>query len=363
MGQITKPVEAAANLQAWLEKSMPTILAVIPKHVTADRLLKLLMKDVRTNPKLLKCDPRSVVNAFIGASELGLEVGGIGGQAHLVPFKDEATLIIGYKGLMTLARRSGAISVIEAAVVYSKDIYEFELGLDPKLKHIPAQTDDRGDMIAAYAIARYKDGERQFCWMWKSEIDKVRPAHTRGGRPTPWDTNYDEMAVKTPVRKLCKMIPSSSELQRAVEIDEAADRGEKIDFVDLKPLDVTDGPPKSLDDLVPDKPAAKKPTAEAAKQIEALEAQGEPAGITTPEPAAEPPAATAEAQATDQDHHAADLRIEIRDIYKRLPSDEHRVKARTKAKLKNIHAIDKINDVAALENARDELAKYAGAVN
>ena len=109
--------------------------------------------------------------AVMQAVQLGLEPGLLG-HCYILPYKREATFIIGYKGMIDLARRSGHIQSIYAHAVHENDEFEYELGLHPNWsisRHM-----ERGAFIGAYAVAHFKDGGYQMEFMPKSEIEKRR---------------------------------------------------------------------------------------------------------------------------------------------------------------------------------------------
>ncbi len=173
------------------------------------------------------------------------------GHAYLVPYGETATLIVGYKGLIDLARRSGQLSTIFARIVYQRDQFEYAYGLTERLEHIPANVDDSGDIQAAYAVARLKDGGTQFEVMSKREIDAIRD-RSKASKNGPWVTDYAEMAKKTVLRRLCKMLPASVELARAVALDERADLGlpQQLEDVVEGQIEVTPKEKNSLDSIV-----------------------------------------------------------------------------------------------------------------
>ena len=208
-----------------LKKNSASISAAMPKHMSIDRLSRIALSELRTTPALLNCEPTSLMNSITKAAHLGLEVGGALGHAYLVPFQTEATLIIGYRGLISLARRSGEILSISAQCARENDVFEFEYGLHERLRHIPA-IGSRGDITHAYAIARLKDGGLQYDVMTKADIDAIRK-RSRAGGSGPWVTDYEEMARKTVVRRLFKYLPVSIELAEAVANDERTDTIEK----------------------------------------------------------------------------------------------------------------------------------------
>ena len=150
--------------------------------------------------------------AVMQAVQLGLEPGLLG-HCYILPYKREATFIIGYKGMIDLARRSGHIQSIYAHAVHENDEFEYELGLHPKLEHKPSHG-DRGAFIGAYAVAHFKDGGYQMEFMPKSEIEKRRKRSASANSSySPWSSDYEEMAKKTVVRYMFKYLPISIEVQ------------------------------------------------------------------------------------------------------------------------------------------------------
>lgn len=215
------PFDKVRNL---LEKMTPQISRALPKHLTPDRMTRIALTELRKIPKLLQCNPESFCGAIMACSQLGLEPGSSLGQIYLIPFGKEVQVILGYKGMIELARRSGQIVSLSAHEVYENDKFEFEYGLDEKLKHVPCLT-DRGALIAVYSVAKFVGGGHQIEVMSKQDVDKIR-ARSKSGNSGPWVSDYSEMAKKTCVRKLFKYLPISIEkLQLATALDEQADSG------------------------------------------------------------------------------------------------------------------------------------------
>jgi recombination protein RecT len=243
---------AIATLRDLLERAKPKIAEVIPKHLSVDRLTRIAIAACSKEPKLLQCKPMSVLNAVMQAAQLGLEPGGPLGDGYLVPYKDECTFIPGYRGLISLARRSGQIVSIEAHVVYVKDRFKCRFGIDSMLEHEPDWSEDPGKMMAAYAVAKLRDGGVQVEVMTLAQIEKIRqrsPA-SRSDR-SPWSNpdDYFEMARKTVVRRLCKYLPLSVEMKTALELGDRGDAGEDTgSIIDLPPAEVE--PKKTKTDLI-----------------------------------------------------------------------------------------------------------------
>lgn len=225
----------AASIATLLEKNKNQLLAALPKHIQPDRMIRVTMTTLRRTPKLLSCTPESLIGSILQAAQLGLEIGGLG-HAYLVPYKKECTLIVGYKGLIDLARRSGQISAIYSHCVYEGDDFQYLLGLKPDIHHARGTDWDplAWDAIThAYAVATFRQGGEQFDVMARAELDAIRQ-RSRARDQGPWVTDLPEMYKKTVLRRLCKMLPSSVELQQAVAIDEQVDRGLRPDLgVDL----------------------------------------------------------------------------------------------------------------------------------
>jgi len=227
----------------------------LPKHMTADRLARIALTEVRKTPKLAQCDQTSFLGAIMQCAALGLEPGGALGHCYLIPFdkkrkqgnqwvveRTDVQMIVGYRGMIDLARRSGQIVSLEARAVYARDQFEVELGLDSRMLHKPDwSAADRGALTFVYAVAKLKDGGVQFEVMSRPEIERVRDesqgykaAATTAAKydkpiDSPWAGHFEEMAKKTVIRRLFKYLPVSIEIQRAVGLDEQAEAGVRQD--------------------------------------------------------------------------------------------------------------------------------------
>lgn len=160
------------------------------------------------------------------SAQLGLEPGPLG-EAYLVPFGRKVTFIAGYRGLIKLAWQSGQVRTISAHVVREGDEFSFSYGLNPDLHHRPALR-DRGVAVAAYAAATLTNGGSAFEVMALDEVERVR-GRSQSSKAGPWVTDWDEMARKTPLRRLAKWLPlSTTLLARAVQLDESTRTADQI---------------------------------------------------------------------------------------------------------------------------------------
>lgn len=251
---------ARINSVGEVMKAMQSrMMAALPKHITADRMIRVAINCIRKNPKLLDCDPASLFGAITEAATYGWELGGVLGHAYLVPFKRECTLIPGYKGMIDLCRRSGQISTISLEVVHEGDAFDYSIGDDPHIHHKPNDRDPKRDskpITHAYAVVRLRDGgvqrsvwsreridahKEQYSkgWDWAENGDKSKGG---GKKDSPWHTAWPTMAKKTVIRDMIGrgLIPVSAEyrdvVQRGVEHDD--DGAIDLEAINIVPTDL-----------------------------------------------------------------------------------------------------------------------------
>lgn len=232
------------------------IALALPRHMTAERLARIAMTELRRIPKLQQCDPMSFLGAVMQCSQLGLEPGGALGHVYILPFdkrvkegnqwvtqSTEAQVIIGYRGMIDLARRSGQIISIEARAVYSGDVFDVSLGLDSNVVHKPdwnnPNRDKQEKLTFVYAVAKLKGGGVQFDVMSRSEVEAAR-GRSKASTTGPWVTDYVAMALKTVCRRLFKWLPVSIEMQQAVGLDEQAEREESQNNASVIDVNMTE---------------------------------------------------------------------------------------------------------------------------
>jgi len=221
------PKSPAQTVQEYLKRMGPEIARALPKHMNPDRLARIALTTIRTNPKLLACNMDSLMAAVMQSAQLGLEPGLLG-HCYIIPYKDQAQFQIGYKGMIDLARRSGNIESISAHEVYKNDYFRLKYGLDDTLEHIPyhlredKEIDKPGELRGFYVVAKFKDGGHQIHYMSVKEVNEHRDQSQnvqnakKYNYKTPWDTDYIEMGKKTVVRSVWKWLPISIEIARQV---------------------------------------------------------------------------------------------------------------------------------------------------
>ena len=104
-------------------------------------------------------------------------------------------------------------------MVYENDEFEYELGLEPKLRHVPAKS-DRGDPVFFYAVFRTKDGGYGFDVMSVDDVRAHAKKYSKAYSNGPWQTNFEEMAKKTVLKRVLKYAPLKTDFVRGLSADE-----------------------------------------------------------------------------------------------------------------------------------------------
>lgn len=246
-----------ATMQGYVKAMGKEIAKALPSVLTPERFTRMVFTALSTNPKLQQCTPNSFLGAMMQAAQLGVEPNTPIGQAYLIPYKNKGTLEcqfqLGYKGLIDLCNRSGDIKDIQAHEVYENDLFEYEYGLEPKLKHVPAMK-DRGEVIAYYAVFHTVNGGYGFEVMSKDDIIKFaqKTSQSYGSSFSPWTKYFDEMAKKTVVKKVLKFAPIKTEFFKALSTDETIKTNIAEHMEDLPDETIIDVEAKEIvDDDIP----------------------------------------------------------------------------------------------------------------
>lgn len=226
------------SLQGLIRTMEPEIKKALPSVITPERFTRMVFTALSSNKKLQACTPESFLGAMMQAAQLGVEPNTPIGQAYLIPYGNQVQFQLGYKGLIDLAYRSGEVQSIQAHEVHENDTFEYELGLDPKLKHIPAMK-DRGAVVLYYAVIKLKNGGEGFEVMSRDDVDQFARAKSKTYKNGPWQTDFDEMAKKTVLKKVLKYAPLKSDFAKQVKEDETIKSNISENMTDLPDETVT----------------------------------------------------------------------------------------------------------------------------
>ena len=183
----------------------------------AERFARVCVTAFRQTPKLQMCSPGSILGAMMTCAQLDLEPNTPNGLAYLIPYGRECQFQIGYKGLLQLMYRSGAVASFNADVVFKAEVeqglFKYTSGIHPDIHHEinlldnGARTGNPQDIVAAYACCVLKSGEPIIRLVTRKEIDQAR---AQGGRNSPaWRDHYAQMAIKTAIKRLVAWVPQT----------------------------------------------------------------------------------------------------------------------------------------------------------
>lgn len=239
-GQIQPRAQAPSNekqLVQLVHRMGPELARAVPKHVTPDRMARIVVTALRTTPKLALTTQASFIACVMSCAQLGLEPNTPLGHAYLIPRENkragtvECTMIIGYQGMLDLSYRSGYLTSVDVDVVKKGDVFEYARGLRPRLEHVPSEdaNRERQAVTHAWAVFHLKGGADASAVLSRAQIElrKGRSA-SAGASFSPWKSDYDAMCAKTVIRAGWKWIPKSSEMSRALALDEAPELGKSI---------------------------------------------------------------------------------------------------------------------------------------
>lgn len=210
-----------------LAQNMKAVASVLPPGMDAGRFCRVAVNAILKNPALAECDKNSFVMSVINCAEMGLEPSL--GQAALIPYKKKVTCQPMYQGLIQLCRNSGELKSLSVEVVLKGEEFVYSLGLEPELKHMPDPNKDRNkeaDLEYVYAIGHLMNGTSQFVVLNRKQVEerkKVSPGHHHA--ESPWQKWPGEQWKKTALKALTKLLPKSTQLQRAVTLDDLSQTG------------------------------------------------------------------------------------------------------------------------------------------
>lgn len=263
-------VKAPATIQQLIQTPSfkEKVALSLPKHLSPDRFARVALLAINRTPKLAQCTQSSLLQCLYDLSAVGLEPDGR--RAHLIPYKDKCTLILDYKGIVELVRRSGDVSDLHADVICENDEFSYVFGTGSHLKHKIDLRKPRGAVIGAYSYVRLKDGSDSFEVLQKDEIEAVRK-RSMAGNSGPWVSDWNEMAKKTAFRRHSKWLPLSPELRDALEKEDETPALSPEARADMaKPVF------GSVADIPAEATPAQEPTPEPAQATEQAAAQPNP---------------------------------------------------------------------------------------
>jgi recombination protein RecT len=225
-GTVPATQEDPKTFPGMLKAFLPEIQRALPKHLNGDRMARIALTAFRRTPALANCDPRSVFAAVIQAAQLGLEPDTLG-RSYLIPYGSECQFVPGWKGLVDLVNRSG-MGNCWAYPVFEGDVFDYQLGSEPKVRHVPKGEDDPDKITHVYAVGRVKGQEWPIIEVWPiARVRKHRDRYNKVGKRHYSHQNWEMYARKVVLLQVIKYMPASPELVSAITLNDAAEIGEQ----------------------------------------------------------------------------------------------------------------------------------------
>lgn len=213
---LIKPKDFKGELTAPQMKER--ILSALPVtfKVNVDRLIATAAVYYAEDKKLWECSRVSLMSSILECAALGFDLNKTKGQCALVAFGKTCTFMPMWKGLRDLAMRSGKITKMYSRIVHKNDDFKLIYGLNEDLIHIPETKKAKGQVVGAYAVAHFSNGEKQFEFMDFEELEKIRK-HSNQRSGAIWSTWTEEMYKKTVIKRLCKSLPATEETEELLD--------------------------------------------------------------------------------------------------------------------------------------------------
>ena len=216
-----------STISKYEQKNLAELLET--HNITPSQFKNIVINEVKKSEQMQQAflhNPASLFASILLCAELGLNPSADVGEFYFLPFGKKITPILGYKGVINLILRSGEISKIWSEIVYEDDDFEYELGLEPKLTHIPNLERDNKNIKYVYAVAKLTNGELMFKVMSKKEIMEIvqmskYPNQLYGSSKDPqgW------MFKKTVIKQLSKTLPKDYYGKRGLSVDDKVEGG------------------------------------------------------------------------------------------------------------------------------------------
>jgi recombination protein RecT len=194
-------------------------------NLSAKRYISACLTALAVQPKLMQCKPSSVLKSMMESARYGLEPNSPLSEAALIPYGQECTFLIEYRGMMKLAWNTGLIKSLDYDKVCEGDEFDYSKGSNGlSFHHRPSLSASRGEGSIYYAYAELKHGGTAFQVMTRDDIVAHAKHFSRGysSKSSPWQTDFDAMAYKTVIRQLCdKKLPKST-TENGILMNEAA---------------------------------------------------------------------------------------------------------------------------------------------
>jgi len=224
---MTSSITPLVAMQGTLEKMADKFTEALPRQMDVNKFISVAKLTLNKNPKLLQADKTSLMQTFMKAAQDGLYLDGR--EAAAVQYGNQVNYLPMVEGVIKLMHNSGLIKTISAEVVYENDCFEYELGSNPHVKHIPLLVGNRGNRICVYCYVQTANDGEYIEIMNMDDLDKCKQQAKGASSPhSPWVKWFDQMAKKTVIHRIAKRLPKNDAISSVVSIDDD-------NFVDITP--------------------------------------------------------------------------------------------------------------------------------
>ena len=219
---MTSSITPLVAMQGTLEKMADKFTEALPRQMDVNKFISVAKLTLNKNPKLLQADKTSLMQTFMKAAQDGLYLDGR--EAAAVQYGNQVNYLPMVEGVIKLMHNSGLIKTISAEVVYENDCFEYELGSNPHVKHIPLLVGNRGNRICVYCYVQTANDGEYIEIMNMDDLDKCKQQAKGASSPhSPWVKWFDQMAKKTVIHRIAKRLPKNDAINSVVRIDEDTD--------------------------------------------------------------------------------------------------------------------------------------------
>lgn len=195
------------------------------EELNGELVIRLALTAVKSNPDLMKCEPKSIYKSLTESCQLGLTIDGVLGHAYLVPYGKVCTLIPGYKGLKKLVRNTGEVRIFKTGCVYKGDDFDYQtVPFSFRHKHGDNARVDDNDITHVYTWWELANGACDAS-VWTYEKAK-KHQNQYGGKSPAWKNSFPAMSEKSNLRSVINSgaMPTSSVVQAFVARADEYDR-------------------------------------------------------------------------------------------------------------------------------------------
>lgn len=219
--------EVAIKFSEQLSDKLMSVESALPKDFNRERFVQNCLAVMNETPQLAKINPAHTIQGLLKGAYLGLDF--LNHECYLIPYGSSVQFQTDYRGEVKFTKRYSTRPILDiyAKVVREGDEFSEEV-VDghPKI-NFKAKPFNNGNILGAFAVVLYKDGGMEYETMSVEDINSVRNNYSKASNSKAWKYSFDQMCIKTCLRRLTKHISTSFE---SVEAHTAWEEGAGMEF-------------------------------------------------------------------------------------------------------------------------------------